>query len=123
MPDTFDAFLAQVRSRLERGREVFADRSLERTGPELLSEVQEELADVAGWSALLWSRLERLRAELQRVDPGPDHGTAVRPLEGDAALDAIEAEIAADELDRARLAAATDATREHAIAVLGGRPE
>lgn len=98
MPDTFDAFLAQVRSRLERGREVFADRSLERTGPELLSEVQEELADVAGWSALLWSRLERLRAELQRVDPGPDHTTALPT-------------------------ALVGADREHAVRVLGGRAE
>lgn len=94
MPDpSFEAFLGQVRARLERGREVFEDRSLERPATELLTEIQEELADVCGWSALLWSRLERLREELRRVDPGPDHGTAV-PTDHD-----------------------------HAVRILGGRPE
>ena len=64
----FEAFLAEVRSRLERGRVDFEDRSLERPAMELITEIQEELADVCGWSAILWCRLERIREAAARVE-------------------------------------------------------
>ncbi len=55
---TFEAFVAQVRARHEAGRVEYGDRSYSLPPAELAAEIQEELADVCGWSAVLWARLE-----------------------------------------------------------------
>ena len=54
-------FLARVRARLAKGEAEYGDASHARATGELLREIQEELEDVAGWSAILWARLERIR--------------------------------------------------------------
>lgn len=97
----FDCFLLEVRERLRRGRIEFQDRSLERPAVGLLAEIQEELADVAGWSAILWSRLQRIREAAERVDPERPLHTPPNRYSNHPAL--------------------TD--REHALRILGGRAE
>lgn len=66
MPEhpAFADFAAAVERRLENGREVYGDRSFDLASPRLLDEVLEELADVAGWSFILWCRMRRLEAAL-----------------------------------------------------------
>lgn len=58
-----DGFLANVRARLAVGRKEYADESHDRATGDLIREIQEELEDVAGWSAILWAKLERLRGK------------------------------------------------------------
>jgi hypothetical protein len=62
MPErpAFADFVAAVERRLEKGREVYSDRSFDLASPLLVHEILEELEDVAGWSSLLWSRLRRV---------------------------------------------------------------
>ena len=58
-------FLARMTQRLEEGARVYGGASLRAPSSTLLTEIQQELEDVAGWSVLLWSRLEHLRAGLE----------------------------------------------------------
>ena len=58
-------FLARMTNRLEEGARVYGGASLRAPSSALLTEIQQELEDVAGWSVLLWSRLERLRQGLE----------------------------------------------------------
>ena len=62
LDSSFQSFVEQVRTRLQKGARQYGDRSFTRPVPELVGEIQEELADVCGWSFILWTRLERLRA-------------------------------------------------------------
>jgi hypothetical protein len=101
----FDAFLAEVRARLDRGRQDFGDRSLERPCAELVDEIREELCDVAGWAAVMWARLERLRAAAERLDPPR------LPLVGPDRDDALDAQSALQ----------SGPEREHAARIFGGR--
>jgi hypothetical protein len=63
MPErpAFADFAAAVERRLEKGREVYADRSFDLASPRLLDEVLEELLDTCAWSFILWTRLRRIR--------------------------------------------------------------
>lgn len=54
-------FTSRVLARLTEGERMYSNRSLLLPTARLLDEVQQELEDVAGWGALLWVRLERLR--------------------------------------------------------------
>jgi hypothetical protein len=56
----FSRFIRDVNARLERGRVTYSDRSFSRDPAELLSEIEEELLNVCGWSFLLWCRIHRL---------------------------------------------------------------
>ena len=51
---------------MEAGAETYGDASLNAPPAVLLNEIQEEVADIAGWGALLWHRLERLRPTLEQ---------------------------------------------------------
>lgn len=60
--ESFAAFTEHVRRRLEAGRAYEATRpAVERPADDLISEIQDELADVCGWSACLWAKLEALK--------------------------------------------------------------
>jgi hypothetical protein len=59
--DCFNAFIRAVRGRLERGAVEYGDASFSADLPTLLSELEQEAEDLAGWSFILWSRLRRLR--------------------------------------------------------------
>lgn len=64
--DDLAKFLHLVRARLEKGSEDYSDKSLERPTQDLLGEIVEELADVAGWAAVLAARIFALQ---RKVDP------------------------------------------------------
>lgn len=62
----FDAFTAQVRRRLEAGRDSYGDASFELAPPQLSGEIEEELLDVLGWGFVLWCRMREIAARLPR---------------------------------------------------------
>ncbi len=62
--DSWLAFSARVRKRLEAGRAAYGDKSFERPPGELLEELQCEALDLAGWGFILFERIERLRRRL-----------------------------------------------------------
>lgn len=59
--DDLARFLHLVRARLERAAEDYGDSSIERPTQDLLGEIVEELADVAGWAAVLAARIFALQ--------------------------------------------------------------
>ena len=62
-----DRFVGRLRARLVEGAKRYGDSSFTRPAVELLDEVQQELEDVAGWSLLLWIRLDRLRRRVEQI--------------------------------------------------------
>lgn len=64
LDSSFQSFVEQVRTRLQKGARQYGDRSFTRPVPELVGEIQEELADVCGWSFILWTRLQSMRSVL-----------------------------------------------------------
>lgn len=69
----FAEFCARVEARLAQGARVYGDSSLDLPTPRLLNEIQQELEDVAGWSILLWARLERIRKAHEEIRARFDH--------------------------------------------------
>ena len=69
-----DSFVARLRARLITGAATYGDASFTRPAPELVDEVQQELEDVAGWSLLLWIRLERLKQTVATKGWEKTHG-------------------------------------------------
>ena len=57
-------YLRNLRSRLEAGATTYGDTSFERPIPQLIQEIQEELADVSGWALVMWGRLEEMKKAL-----------------------------------------------------------
>lgn len=66
VPDLQKCFANALR-RCEAGKESYGDSSFLKPHQRLITEIQEELEDVCGWSAILWSRLENLRAALSKI--------------------------------------------------------
>jgi hypothetical protein len=61
-----------VSERLERGEFAYGDKSFSREPAELLREIDEEIADVCGWSFILHVRVRRLIESIEsqrRADP------------------------------------------------------
>lgn len=61
-------FVAQLRARLAAGARQYGNRSFERPLAEVVEEIEQELLDVAGWGLIAWTRLQRVRAAVERVD-------------------------------------------------------
>lgn len=67
LDNDWPVYVEAVNERLENGCRVYGDSSFDRDPYSLISEIQDELKDVAGWSFILWKRLETLRAKLAAV--------------------------------------------------------
>lgn len=68
LAEHFPVFTEEIHARAQRGAVEYGDRSYERPLPELIDETMEELADVCGWSFILWSRLRDLKAKVAVID-------------------------------------------------------
>ncbi len=58
-----EVYFAELRSRLKVGAECYGEKSFDKTNGRLLQEIQEEILDIAGWSYILWAKIERLKKE------------------------------------------------------------
>jgi hypothetical protein len=65
-----DRFVARLRHRLEVGAKTYGTVSFTRPMTGLVDEVMAELEDISGWSVLLWTRLDRLRARVAEFGEG-----------------------------------------------------
>jgi hypothetical protein len=72
----FHRFEANVAKRLSAGVVEYGDASMRKPSVALIEEVQQELEDVTGWSAILWLRLENIKAMAEAVDPAPQEDCA-----------------------------------------------
>lgn len=59
-----DDYFYELKKRLKVGAECYGDKSFDKTEGRLLQEIQEEILDIAGWSYILWAKIERLKAKL-----------------------------------------------------------
>lgn len=57
-------FTEAVYSRLDNGCREYGDSSFERPVADLITEVQQELEDVCGWSFIWWARFEEVRRKM-----------------------------------------------------------
>ncbi len=58
-----EQFLSEIRARLLVGEREYGS-SLSRKPEELTGEILEELADVAGWACLVWTKLRERQAKM-----------------------------------------------------------
>lgn len=63
----FARFVVGLRRRLEAGARTYGNASFRRPAVELIDELQDEVTDIAGWGWILWRRLDRLRADVERL--------------------------------------------------------
>jgi len=64
----YGRFSRGVLVRLRQGAEEYQGKSFDANPPALVEEVGEEIMDVAAWSFILWTRLERIRKALDGSD-------------------------------------------------------
>jgi hypothetical protein len=62
--ETFPEFMAEVRARLESGKEAYGDGSFEKPMAELVEEMIQEADDICGWGFVLHVRLKRLQERI-----------------------------------------------------------
>jgi len=65
---SFEDFTRRVEARLKQGRVEYGDRSYTKDGVALIDEIIEELADVCGWSVILFGRLKKLREKMASLE-------------------------------------------------------
>ncbi len=56
-----ERFLELLDERLDQGAKEYGDRSFDRSELELLTELQQEALDLAGWSWVLFEKIERMK--------------------------------------------------------------
>lgn len=76
MEKDWPTFIQSIYRRLEMGRLQYGDESFDKPLSLLLHEVEQEVIDQAGWSFILWSRLQRLKTQLQAVEHATDRTAA-----------------------------------------------
>ncbi len=58
--EAIDGFIGVVNARVAKGAQEYGDASPKLPFTELLSEMQQEAADIAGWACQAWRRVNRL---------------------------------------------------------------
>jgi hypothetical protein len=77
--EQWGSFTDEIRQRLESGKRAYGDSSFERPEERLITEIQQELLDVTGWSFILWHRLEALRSRVEQC--AADHSSSLSSAE------------------------------------------
>ncbi len=60
-PDYYGPFLRDLGEKLKRGQDVYGSSSFLRSENELLSELQQEALDLAGWGYVLYAKIEAMK--------------------------------------------------------------
>lgn len=61
----WEGYSEAVKRKLISGQKDYGDSAGTRNIFELISEVQDELVDIAGWSSWLWWRVEKMKVKLK----------------------------------------------------------
>lgn len=69
--EQFPAFVAAVSQRLDAGRQAYGDQSFSAEPAQLLSELEQEALDLAGWGFVLWVRLQAAKCAAERIEVRP----------------------------------------------------
>ena len=72
----FKPFMDKVHVRMEAGAKSYGDVSFQKSVTDLLTDIQQELEDVCGWSGVLWGKIEMLKDAIRKeLDTAwKDHG-------------------------------------------------
>ena len=54
--------------KLQKGFDVYGDGSFDGPAAETVEELQQECLDLSGWGLILWTKLERIRKAILRID-------------------------------------------------------
>ena len=57
----FPEFTERLHARMEKGFLEYGDASFDRTVGDLLTEIEEEVLDICGWSVILYSKIKEMR--------------------------------------------------------------
>ena len=66
--DALPEYFQEVRSKMERGKRDYGDKSLTRPLKELAQELRSEAVDLAGWGAIVWKRSVELEAAIDALE-------------------------------------------------------
>ena len=66
--EVFPEFIETLRARMEQGFKKYGDKSFERSGVELLEEIEQEVLDICGWSVVLYNRIRVLKERIKVVE-------------------------------------------------------
>ena len=66
--DEWPVFVTRLEKRLRQGHREYGDDSFERPAFTLLSEVEEEILDVANWGFIAWTKLHGLRERMRLLE-------------------------------------------------------
>ena len=61
-----EQYFRELEKRLKAGAEAYGDSSFGKSENSLLKEIQEEILDIAGWSYILWAKIERLKSSIDK---------------------------------------------------------
>jgi hypothetical protein len=61
-------FFEALNAKLDRGERQYGEASFARPAPALVTELEEEALDLAGWGFILWVRLRSLRAATETAE-------------------------------------------------------
>lgn len=57
----YKEYFDELEKRLRAGAEEYGDTSFEKQNSRLIEEIQQEVLDIAGWSYILWKKLENIK--------------------------------------------------------------
>ena len=64
----FARFMATVARRMKKAGAEYGDRSWSSSPVHLIAEVKQEVEDIAGWSFILWHRLDEVERRLSEEE-------------------------------------------------------
>ena len=71
-------YAAQTEARLKQGAIDYGDRSFDLDGPALCDEIAQEIADINGWSFILWCRVMKVKAALLSLEARAEQAEQLR---------------------------------------------
>lgn len=63
----YSEYLIKLEERLIAGAKAYGNKSFDKDSHKLIGEIQEEILDIAGWSYILWQRLETLKQQTKVI--------------------------------------------------------
>ena len=94
-PETFEAYFAQVKGRMEKGAREYGETSFSKSPSRLAIEIREEVEDISGWASIVWARVIQLaqKARLLEAEIAELERRRDMMLARNAKLEALDAKI------------------------------